>query len=149
MYPHQCYYSVTYFTSTHRVLPHLDPSNRIFITVLHADVLLLKGVWTRLCVCVCVCVCVREREKWGCVWAYLCVCECLDREGDRERALQVGAGTGPGELSLVQGASMASSHGRSDLRFADWMASLPQGMHTIPLTNLAIPGRCFFPLPPV
>ncbi|CAF88493.1 unnamed protein product [Tetraodon nigroviridis] len=36
---------------------------------------------------------------------------------------------------------MASSHGRSDLRFADWMASLPQSMHTIPLTNLAIPGR--------
>uniref|UniRef100_A0A3B4ZIC7 Phosphatidylinositol specific phospholipase C X domain containing 3 n=1 Tax=Stegastes partitus TaxID=144197 RepID=A0A3B4ZIC7_9TELE len=35
---------------------------------------------------------------------------------------------------------MASSHGRSDLRFADWMASLPQSMHTIPLTNLAIPG---------
>ncbi|CAG5924077.1 unnamed protein product [Menidia menidia] len=35
---------------------------------------------------------------------------------------------------------MASSHGRSDMRFADWMASLPQGMHTIPLTNLAIPG---------
>ncbi|XP_071399162.1 PI-PLC X domain-containing protein 3, partial [Centroberyx affinis] len=35
---------------------------------------------------------------------------------------------------------MASSHGRSDLRFADWMASLPQSMHNIPLTNLAIPG---------
>lgn len=40
--------------------------------------------------------------------------------------------------------SMASSHGRSDLRFADWMASLPQSMHTIPLTNLAIPGTCCF-----
>ncbi|KAJ3603469.1 hypothetical protein NHX12_028215 [Muraenolepis orangiensis] len=35
---------------------------------------------------------------------------------------------------------MASSHGRCDLRFADWMASLPQTMHSIPLTNLAIPG---------
>uniref|UniRef100_A0A3P9PRB9 Phosphatidylinositol-specific phospholipase C, X domain containing 3 n=1 Tax=Poecilia reticulata TaxID=8081 RepID=A0A3P9PRB9_POERE len=35
---------------------------------------------------------------------------------------------------------MASSHGRSDLRFADWMASLPQSMHTVPLANMAIPG---------
>ncbi|KAG7237580.1 hypothetical protein INR49_032197 [Caranx melampygus] len=40
---------------------------------------------------------------------------------------------------------MASSHGRSDLRFADWMASLPQSMHTIPLTNLAIPDSCLCP----
>lgn len=30
------------------------------------------------------------------------------------------------------------------MRFADWMASLPQSMHTIPLTNLAIPGTCLF-----
>uniref|UniRef100_A0A3Q2PTM6 Phosphatidylinositol-specific phospholipase C, X domain containing 3 n=1 Tax=Fundulus heteroclitus TaxID=8078 RepID=A0A3Q2PTM6_FUNHE len=35
---------------------------------------------------------------------------------------------------------MASSHGRSDLRFADWMASLPQSMHAVPLANMAIPG---------
>lgn len=70
------------------------------------------------------------------------MCLCVERK--RERALQVGAGTGQGERSVVQGGSMASSHGRSDLRFADWMASLPQSMHTIPLTNLAIPGKCFF-----
>ena len=63
-------------------------------------------------------------------------------ERERESALHVGAGTGPGERIVVHGGSMASSHGRSDMRFADWMASLPQSMHTIPLTNLAIPGRC-------
>uniref|UniRef100_A0AAV2LUK7 Uncharacterized protein n=1 Tax=Knipowitschia caucasica TaxID=637954 RepID=A0AAV2LUK7_KNICA len=34
---------------------------------------------------------------------------------------------------------MAASHGRVDQRFVDWMASLPASMHTIPLTNLAIP----------
>ncbi|PWA15800.1 hypothetical protein CCH79_00008912 [Gambusia affinis] len=40
---------------------------------------------------------------------------------------------------------MASSHGRSDLRFADWMASLPQSMHTVPLANMAIPGSGVVP----
>ncbi|KAJ8285373.1 hypothetical protein GJAV_G00026080 [Gymnothorax javanicus] len=35
---------------------------------------------------------------------------------------------------------MASSHGKNELRYADWMASLPQNIHSIPLTNLAIPG---------
>lgn len=70
------------------------------------------------------------------------MCLCVERK--RESALQVGAGTGQGERSVVQGGSMASSHGRSDLRFADWMASLPQSMHTIPLTNLAIPGKWGF-----
>lgn len=63
--------------------------------------------------------------------------------GEEERALQVGAGTGPGEGSAERRGSMASSHGRSDLRFADWMASLPANMHRIPLTNLAIPGKRF------
>lgn len=39
---------------------------------------------------------------------------------------------------------MASSHGKSELRNADWMSSLPESMHSIPLTNLAIPGKCAF-----
>lgn len=65
-----------------------------------------------------------------------------EKEEERERESGVSA---PGwrrhqEIGARYG-SMASSHGRSDLRFADWMASLPQSMHTIPLTNLAIPGR--------
>ncbi|OCU02569.1 hypothetical protein XELAEV_180083322mg, partial [Xenopus laevis] len=34
---------------------------------------------------------------------------------------------------------MASSQGRSDLQFADWMASLPERIHRVPLTSLAIP----------
>lgn len=102
------------------------------------------GVWTvarsRCCACLskrdspCVCLTTRARAR-VCAW----------RKKGRESALQVGAGTG--RRSVVHGGSMASSHGRSDLRFADWMASLPQSMHTIPLTNLAIPGRCSFPLP--
>uniref|UniRef100_A0A0E9W6Z4 Uncharacterized protein n=1 Tax=Anguilla anguilla TaxID=7936 RepID=A0A0E9W6Z4_ANGAN len=36
---------------------------------------------------------------------------------------------------------MAPSEGKQDLRFADWMASLPEHMHNTPLTNLAIPGE--------
>lgn len=36
---------------------------------------------------------------------------------------------------------MAASHGRNELKFADWMATLPESIHSIPLTNLAIPGR--------
>nr|XP_006007176.1 PREDICTED: PI-PLC X domain-containing protein 3 [Latimeria chalumnae] len=35
---------------------------------------------------------------------------------------------------------MASSQGKNDLKFADWMASLPESIHSVPLTNLAIPG---------
>ncbi|KAE8636414.1 hypothetical protein XENTR_v10002982 [Xenopus tropicalis] len=35
---------------------------------------------------------------------------------------------------------MASSQGRSDLQFAEWMASLPERIHRVPLTSLAIPG---------
>ncbi|KAM4708616.1 PI-PLC X domain-containing protein 3 [Discoglossus pictus] len=35
---------------------------------------------------------------------------------------------------------MASSQGKSDLQFADWMASLPERIHSVPLTSLAIPG---------
>ncbi|KAK6494756.1 PI-PLC X domain-containing protein 3 [Huso huso] len=35
---------------------------------------------------------------------------------------------------------MASSQGRNELRFADWMASLPESIQSMPLTNLAIPG---------
>uniref|UniRef100_A0A8C1YMU7 Phosphatidylinositol-specific phospholipase C, X domain containing 3 n=1 Tax=Cyprinus carpio TaxID=7962 RepID=A0A8C1YMU7_CYPCA len=35
---------------------------------------------------------------------------------------------------------MASSQGKSELRYADWMSSLPDTLHSIPLTNLAIPG---------
>uniref|UniRef100_A0A8C5LRF7 Phosphatidylinositol specific phospholipase C X domain containing 3 n=1 Tax=Leptobrachium leishanense TaxID=445787 RepID=A0A8C5LRF7_9ANUR len=35
---------------------------------------------------------------------------------------------------------MASSHGKSDMQFADWMASLPNRIHRVPLTSLAIPG---------
>lgn len=37
---------------------------------------------------------------------------------------------------------MASSQGKNELKFADWMATLPESIHSIPLTNLAIPGRC-------
>lgn len=67
------------------------------------------------------------------------MCVSKEREGERERKTE----TESAHSRFGAGGSMASSHGRSDLRFADWMASLPQGMHTIPLTNLAIPGRCF------
>ncbi|XP_069483302.1 PI-PLC X domain-containing protein 3 isoform X2 [Ambystoma mexicanum] len=35
---------------------------------------------------------------------------------------------------------MASSQGKSDMEFADWMATLPENIHSVPLTNLAIPG---------
>lgn len=38
--------------------------------------------------------------------------------------------------------TMASSQGKNELKFADWMATLPESIHSIPLTNLAIPGRC-------
>ncbi|KAK2521062.1 hypothetical protein Q9966_013165 [Columba livia] len=34
---------------------------------------------------------------------------------------------------------MASSQGKNELRFADWMAALPGSIHRTPLTNLAIP----------
>lgn len=37
--------------------------------------------------------------------------------------------------------TMASSQGTNELKFADWMATLPESIHSIPLTNLAIPGR--------
>lgn len=37
--------------------------------------------------------------------------------------------------------TMASSQGKNELKFADWMATLPESIHSIPLTNLAIPGR--------
>ncbi|KFO29158.1 PI-PLC X domain-containing protein 3 [Fukomys damarensis] len=36
---------------------------------------------------------------------------------------------------------MASSQGRNELKFADWMATLPESIHSIPLTNLAIPAE--------
>ncbi|NXM39478.1 PLCX3 protein, partial [Gymnorhina tibicen] len=35
---------------------------------------------------------------------------------------------------------MASSQGKNELLFADWMAALPGSLHSTPLTNLAIPG---------
>ncbi|KAI1904942.1 hypothetical protein AGOR_G00010870 [Albula goreensis] len=35
---------------------------------------------------------------------------------------------------------MASCDGKNDIKFADWMASLPEHMHSVALTNLAIPG---------
>lgn len=37
--------------------------------------------------------------------------------------------------------AMASSQGKNELRFADWMASLPESIQSMPLTNLAIPGK--------
>lgn len=40
------------------------------------------------------------------------------------------------------GGSMASSQGKNELLFADWMAALPGSLHSTPLTNLAIPGGC-------
>ncbi|KAH0520591.1 PI-PLC X domain-containing protein 3 [Microtus ochrogaster] len=42
---------------------------------------------------------------------------------------------------------MASSQGKNELKFADWMATLPESIHSIPLTNLAIPGRYPLHLP--
>lgn len=91
--------------------------------MLRADALLVSGVEADV-----VCACVRrtraEREK----------------ERERERVESAAVWRRHQEIGARSG-SMASSHGRSDLRFADWMASLPQSMHTIPLTNLAIPGR--------
>ncbi|XP_072717008.1 PI-PLC X domain-containing protein 3 [Ciconia boyciana] len=36
---------------------------------------------------------------------------------------------------------MASSQGKNELRFADWMAALPGSIHRTPLTNLAIPAN--------
>lgn len=39
------------------------------------------------------------------------------------------------------GGGMASSQGKNELRFADWMAALPDSIHGTPLTNLAIPGK--------
>ncbi|KAK4815892.1 hypothetical protein QYF61_009943 [Mycteria americana] len=36
---------------------------------------------------------------------------------------------------------MASSQGKNELRFADWMAALPGSIHRTSLTNLAIPGQ--------
>lgn len=36
---------------------------------------------------------------------------------------------------------MASSQGKVELKFADWMASLPESIHSVPLANLAIPGK--------
>lgn len=41
----------------------------------------------------------------------------------------------------TQTSTMASSQGKNELKFADWMATLPESIHSIPLTNLAIPGR--------
>ncbi|KAM7320799.1 hypothetical protein ACRRTK_020052 [Alexandromys fortis] len=38
-----------------------------------------------------------------------------------------------------QTSTMASSQGKNELKFADWMATLPESIHSIPLTNLAIP----------
>lgn len=35
---------------------------------------------------------------------------------------------------------MASFQGKGELRHTDWMANLPANLHTLPLTNLAIPG---------
>lgn len=77
---------------------------------------------------------VREREKEG--------------EGESARTVRVcSKAPVPENVRIaVHSSSMASSHSRSDHRFADWMSSLPQSMHTIPLTNLAIPGRCCFSL---
>lgn len=62
------------------------------------------------------------------------------RQGGRESGVSAPGWRRHQEIGARYG-TMASSHGRSDLRFVDWMASLPQSMHTIPLTNLAIPGR--------
>ncbi|RMC16665.1 hypothetical protein DUI87_06604 [Hirundo rustica rustica] len=36
---------------------------------------------------------------------------------------------------------MASSQGKNELLFADWMAALPGSLHSAPLTNLAIPAK--------
>lgn len=46
-----------------------------------------------------------------------------------------------------QTSTMASSQGKNELKFADWMATLPESIHSIPLTNLAIPGRYPLHLP--
>ncbi|KAJ7415259.1 hypothetical protein WISP_78996 [Willisornis vidua] len=43
---------------------------------------------------------------------------------------------------------MASSQGKNELVFADWMAALPSSLHSTPLTNLAIPVQArYFDFP--
>lgn len=87
----------------------------------------------------------RAPGQWGVGWRGVCVCVRADAEKEREKVGREREESAPGwrrhQKIGARYSSMASSHGRSDLRFADWMASLPQSMHTIPLTNLAIPGR--------
>ena len=47
------------------------------------------------------------------------------------------------------GGGMASSQGKNEPRFADWMAALPDSIRSTPLTNLAIPGRAAPTFPPL
>lgn len=92
-----------------------------------------------------------EYFQWGVGWRGVCVCCGVCVRADAEKEREKGGGEREREESApgwrrhqeigARYSSMASSHGRSDLRFADWMTSLPRSMHTIPLTNLAIPGR--------
>lgn len=92
----------------------------------------------------------RVMRSWSAGWRLTwCARACVrgKRESERERVESAPVWRRHQEIGARSG-SMASSHGRSDLRFADWMASLPQSMHTIPLTNLAIPGRFLLNLPP-
>lgn len=69
-----------------------------------------------------------------------------------------GAGPGPGGLERAVAAAvgersgyggMASSQGKNEPRFADWMAALPDSICSTPLTNLAIPGRAAPAFPPL
>ena len=64
-------------------MPYLDPSKRVFIIVLHADVYCSEGGGLMV---VPVCVCGKERlGESACVCLCLRVCECVRVEKERER----------------------------------------------------------------
>lgn len=109
----------------HKISTLLE-NNTFCLTVPRADVFSAGGGGRLTRVCVCTAVRVWSRRE-----------RARERIPGWRRHRERGA-----RLGTARHGSMASSRGRSDLRFADWMSSLPQSMHSIPLTNLAIPGRC-------
>lgn len=80
-------------------------------------------------------VCVRALPPWGCGPANSLSRRMYERSW---------CSAPPHRRRHRDSGAMASSHGKHELRFADWMASLPGNLHNIPLTNLAIPGECLF-----
>lgn len=82
----------------------------------------IQGVW---------CEHTLSRSRW-------CVCGEWSERSTEKAHSKLAQATESGDI--VRG-GMASSHGKNEHRFADWMANLPESMHSIPLTNLAIPGK--------